>query len=54
MDAPKLNPALKTTLQEAIVKRDTRIKEKQTKLTTCLAGVLDVIGKISNKNDEKS
>ncbi|XP_067203960.1 uncharacterized protein [Linepithema humile] len=53
LDPPKLNPELKATLQESIIKRDSRIMEKQNRITASLAGILEVITKITNlKKDE--
>lgn len=54
MDPPKLNPEVKGCLQEAILKRDSRIVEKQVRLTAGLAGVLDVFTKVTSlKNEDK-
>ncbi|XP_077280832.1 uncharacterized protein LOC143907755 [Temnothorax americanus] len=54
MDPPKLNPELKVCLQETITKRDGRIVEKQARITTSLAGLLDVLVKITSlKSEEK-
>jgi len=54
MDPPKLNPELKACLQESITKRDGRIVEKQVRITTSLASLLDVFIKIVNlKSDDK-
>ena len=54
MDPPKLNPELKACLQESITKRDSRIVEKQVRITSSLAGLLDVFVKITSiKSDEK-
>ncbi|XP_071629548.1 uncharacterized protein [Temnothorax longispinosus] len=54
MDPPKLNPELKACLQETITKRDSRIVEKQARITTSLAGLLDVLVKITSlKSEEK-
>lgn len=41
MDALMLNSEIQTTLQDSLMKLDTRIKDEQTKLTACFAGVLD-------------
>lgn len=39
IDPPKINPEVKEALQEAILKRDMRIAEKQAKISTGLAAV---------------
>lgn len=54
MDPPKLNPELKACLQEAIAKRDLRIVEKQVTITASLAGMLNILTKITSlKSDDK-
>lgn len=54
MDPPELNPEMKGCLQETIVKRDSRIVEKQNRITASLAGILDIITKVTNlKGDDK-
>lgn len=54
MDPPKLNPELKACLQETLIKRDGRIVEKQVRITTSIAGLLNVFIKITSlKSDEK-
>lgn len=39
IDPPKINPEVRASLQEAMVKRDERILERQTKIAACLAAV---------------
>ena len=39
IDPPKLNPVVKTSLQDLTLKRDDRIRVRQEKITACLAAV---------------
>lgn len=54
MDPPKLNPEVKACLQEALVKRDERIIEKQERIGACLAGMAKLTSLTFSLNgDEK-
>ncbi|XP_043277062.1 uncharacterized protein [Venturia canescens] len=52
IDPPKMNPEVRASLQEMIIKRDERIEAKQSKIAACLAAVGKIFSNILERRND--